>query len=167
MVEEGALFSKQLNIFHGNTIVESLSLSDHWYSCISFIQKVTTQMLHDWVCLPYISYWQYQNTNGKAVANLIHSSLLDSEWCTMGHKIFCILFYLDEHCVESLDFARDKFCGLLIFFMFMGILNHGYTCLIQNNTVFHKLEEVYSWVRENMKSTKIEPPQIWKIPQLL
>lgn len=26
MVEEGALFSKQLNIFHGNTIVESLSL---------------------------------------------------------------------------------------------------------------------------------------------
>lgn len=27
MVEEGALFSKQLNIFHSNTIVESLSLS--------------------------------------------------------------------------------------------------------------------------------------------
>lgn len=160
MVEEGALFSKQLNIFHGNTIVESLSpspphththpyihlwlypnilwtyvktpyfidamgqiimINDHWYSCISLIRKVTTQMLHDWVCLPYISHWQYQNTNGKAVANLIHSSLLDSEWCTMGHKIFCILFYLDEHCVESLDFARDKFCGLLIFFMFMGI----------------------------------------------
>lgn len=31
-------------------------------------------------------------------ANLIHRSLLDSGvLCTMGHRIFCIAFYLDGH----------------------------------------------------------------------
>lgn len=123
MVEEGALFSKQLNIFHGNTIVESLSLSDHWYSCISFIQKVTTQMLHDWVCLPYISYWQYQNTNGKAACSKLDTQQFAGQWVVYYGSQDILYFVLSWWALRGIiRFCKGQILWIVNFFHVHGNL---------------------------------------------